>query len=450
LGIHFGIAYISSYLKKNGYKNIKFLSVTSVNDYSNIVKQISKFEPDIVGFSSVETQFGNVIALSELIKKSCNCIIVCGGAFPTLCPKSVKDAPYLDGIFRGESEGAFLELVKAVEEGRNYRNIDNFCYYDKDNDRVVTNKLMPLETDLDKFGFADRDIFDFQSLIDSWNGAALFVFNRGCPYNCSFCSNHALAEVYGRTSNLIRRRSVESCIAEIKDMMSKYRFDVIYIVDDLFVANRKWLYAFLDVYKKEVNKPFMCTVRSNICDDELMRRLKAAGCFKVHMSVESGNDFIRNEVLNRNISRAKMMESYKIAKKYKIKVNASAVIGLPYETEDMIKETIAFLGSLKIASPAVNIFYPYIGTRLRDLCIKEGVLNLSKNYSARERRESVLDLPQISRERIQYYSDNFEGLVRRKEGFFSYAKYRTREIVRMVMPVFLKKIVKRILRKYLR
>lgn len=284
LNIHFGIAYISGLLKMNGYRDIRFLTITSIDDYSRIIEEVVEFKPDIIGFTSVETQFNNVINLSKMIKDAWQCTIVCGGAFVTIFPECVRDAEHLDGIFRGESEMAFLKFVRTVESGEDYHNVENFCFYDERNDRVIKNTLLPKETNLDCLGFPDRSIFNFQEVIDLYGGAAPFMLNRGCPYNCSFCSNHLLASVYGSLRNLTRMRSVDSCIEEIKEVNAEYKFDVIHIWDDLFVTNRKWLYEFLEKYKIEIKKPFMCTTRSNLCDDELFNKLKQGGCYRVHMS----------------------------------------------------------------------------------------------------------------------------------------------------------------------
>ncbi len=438
LSIHFGIAYISGFLKANGYRDIRFLTITKIEDYDRIIKEAAAYKPDIIGFTSVETQFKNVINLSLKIKDAWKCVIVCGGAFTTIFPDCVRDARGIDGIFRGESENAFLKFVKTVENGGDYRNIDNFCFYDEKEDRVVINSMVPLETDLDCLGFPDREIFDFQNVIDSHGKAAPFMFNRGCPYNCSFCSNHALASVYGMKSNATRRRSVDSCIAEIREVGSKYSFDIIQIWDDLFTFDRKWLYEFLDRYKSEIKKPFMCTTRSNLCDDELFRRLKGGGCYKVHMSLESGNDFIRNKVMRRNISKDTVIKSFRLANKYGIRINASSIIGLPFETDEMIIETIALLGSLKVESPGINIFYPYSGTRLREVCEEYGMIERGLKYDIKERRESILSLPHISKERLQYYHDNFEDLVRQKEGFVPHIKTKVikkgRKMAKAILP----------------
>lgn len=435
LNIHFGLATLAGFLKVNGYNDIRFLAVTSVEDYGRVICEVKAYEPDIVGFTSVETQFKHVIALSEKIKKAHKCIVVAGGVFITLFPESLKDATALDGAFKGESEQAVLKFVRAVEKGEDYRGIDNFCYYDEKEDRVIQNKLLPMEDNLDVFGIPDRGIFDFQSVIDSYGGAAPFMFNRGCPYNCSFCSNHALAFVYGRLSNKTRRRSVDLCIKEIKGVTSRYRLEVIHIWDDLFTSNRKWLQEFLDKYKKEVGLPFMCTTRSNLCDEELFKALKDGGCYRVHMSLESGNDFIRNKVMKRNISKAQIERSFGLARKYGIEVSASSIIGLPFETPEMIEETIGLLGSLKVESCGVNIFYPYKGTHLYKVCEEYGILAKEGEKSgAQERMQSILNLPHIGTEKLQYYFDNFEALVRQKEGAMSYLKSRLKTTAKKVLP----------------
>lgn len=447
LSIHFGIAYIAGVLKSNGYKDIRFLSVSNINEYDYVIKEVLLFKPDIVGFTSVETQFTNVINISKRIKEVWKCAIVCGGVFPTIFPECLKDAECLDGVFCGESEMAFFKFVRAIEKGEDYHSVENFCFCDSQSGQIVKNNLLSQESNLDHLGFPDREIFNFQSVIDLQGNAAPFMFNRGCPYNCSFCSNHVLASVYGKRSNSTRKRSVDSCVAEIKDLGSRYRFDIIQIWDDLFTSDRKWLYEFLDKYKSDIKKPFMCTTRSNLCDEELFKRLKEGGCYRVHMSLESGNDFIRNKVMRRNISREKVVQSFNLANKYKIQTNASSIIGLPFETEEMIKETISLLGSLKVDSPGVNIFYPYIGTRLREVCEEYGLIEHERKHNIRERRESVLNLPHISSGKLHYYYDNFEDLVRQKEGILSYLKFKAkavgRRIAKMILPYNMQNIIRK-------
>lgn len=445
LPIHFGIAYLSAVLKTHGFTRIKFFTVTSAAGYASVVSQIAAFRPAVVGFTSVQTQFHNVIALSAMLKRQCpSAVLVCGGTYPTIYPECLKEAADLDGIFRGECEQAFLSFVQTIRCGGDYRRTNNFCYYDRAAGRLVQNDLLPLVSDLDTLGHADKTIFNFQNVIASYGGIAPFMFNRGCPYNCAFCSNHALASVYGRNTNTTRRRSVASCVGEIEEAGRQYLFRAVHIWDDLFTSDRAWLYDFLDQYKRAVGKPFMCTTRSNLCDDELFLRLKRSGCYKVHMSLESGNDFIRNQVMKRNISREKVIVSFRSARKHGIRVNASSIIGLPFETESMIRETVSLLGALGIEDVGVNVFYPYRGTRLREVCEQFGMITQGDEKAVaqvRERRESVLHLPHISKERLNYYCEHFEFLVRKAQGGGALLEYCLRQTVRACLHPRLRRLL---------
>lgn len=435
LPIHFGIGYLAGFLKRNGYTDIRFFAITSVANYPHLATSVAEYKPDVVGFTSVETQFTNVVELSKRIKRLHKCIIVCGGTFTTLYPEAVKDAQGLDGIFIGESERAFLEFIRKVEGGEDFRETKNFCYYDRDSGQIVRNDLIPLDQDLDSIGPPDREIFDFQKVIENYWGSAPFLFNRGCPYNCAFCSNHALAEVYGKKSNATRRRSVDSCISEIEEANLRYAFKDVHIWDDLFTSDRTWLYDFLGKYRARINKPFMCTTRSNLCDDELFRTLKEHGCCKIHMALESGNEFIRNKILNRNISQETVVRSFALARKHGIRINASSIIGIPFETEEMIRETIALLGKLRIEDMGVNVFYPYRGTRLREVCVQYGLISADGGYNVRERREGILELPHLPREKLEYYRSNFERLVRRHHSPLAYATWEMKRSARAVLTI---------------
>ena len=406
---HPGLASISSYLKSFGHE-VKLEYVTSVDQFDRVVDHIINFGAEIVAFTSVESQFVYVEDLSIQIKKNHNCIIICGGPYVTLFPEVIKSADGLDGIFVGEGEYAFLELIENLQKKQDYLTTHNFCYYDEKSDKVVKNPLNPLIDNLETLPFPDRTIFDFQNDIDTHN-FVLFYFNRGCPFKCAFCCNRALAKVYGMNSNKTRRRSVKSCMAEIREVVSNYKMrGFLYFGDDLFTHNKKWLHEFLDQYKKEFNLPFMCQTRSNIASNEMFAKLRDAGCTHVMMSIESGNDFIRNEVMNRGISKEQIYNSFKWAHQNDIKISGTCIIGLPYETKEMIEESIEVTAKTYTEFFGVNIFYPYKGTELRRVCEENGFLpeNIDK---IKERKESILNLPTISKEEILYYYNNWGRLV---------------------------------------
>lgn len=428
-------------MKKHGHE-VKSKYIDSKKQYAELLEFVKEFRPDVIGFTSVETQFIHVTEIAKLIKEIHNCLVICGGVYVTLSPECVKKARSLDGIIRGEGEYAMAEVLDRLEKGEDYRSTKNFCYYDVEKDLVVINPVYPLIDDLDSLPYPDKKLVDYQKIIDS-TGEIVFNFSRGCPYMCTYCSNHALAKVYGHASNKVRFRSPESCISEIKHVLDNFdcksiwgRKKFVLIQDDLFTLDKKWLYAFLELYKKEINMPFYCHSRSNLASREMFAKLKEAGCFRVMMSIESGNEFIRNKVMKRGISDEQLFNSFRWAHESGLETNGACIIGLPFETRGMIEDTIRVVALTNATTFGVNIFYPYSGTELRRVCEENGFLPKDYGkYEIRERRESILNLPTISKGELLFYYKNWEKLV------WAQRPFSFRKIL-----YYCKRIAKRILR----
>jgi len=431
---HFGLGYISAMLKSHGHE-VRLMVIHSSAEFPNILKTIEDFKPGVVGMSSVETQFSYVKELSKVIRKVCHVPVVAGGVYTTLYPEAAKESNDLDGVFVGECEAAFSEFVRRVGLGEDFKSCPNFAYYVHKEDRLVVNQVLPLVRDLDRLPFPDREVFDYQEIVDRM-GYAYFLFNRGCPYQCTYCSNHALARVYGGVKNNIRRRSVENCIDEIGEVLSRYNVNSkrIYIGDDLFTLDKNWLYSFLSHFKREFNKyEFFCCTRSNLVTDEMFKKLRDAGCFRVMMSIESGNDFIRNKVMKRNISRKRIVASFALAHKHGIETNGVSIIGLPFETKEAVEDTIRLVGECDVTEHGANVFYPYKGTELRKICEENNMIPSTAELTVSERKESILINNTINNNEITYFLENWGRLVNQHKPYYPkwrYPKFWIREFVR--------------------
>jgi anaerobic magnesium-protoporphyrin IX monomethyl ester cyclase len=419
VGYHPGLASIAAVLVENGV-NVKAGYVTTEEQFDEIVEDIISFEPIIVGFTTVETQFKYVQEIAARLKEKYACMTVVGGTHISLWPQAVVEpnAVSLDCGMRGESEYAFLELVRKVQKGEDHYGVNNLVFTDPKTGELVTNPMNPQVEKLEVIPHPKTDIFEFQDIINTFN-TAYFHFNRGCPYPCTYCSARELGLQYGPLKESIRRRSVNNVIEEIKLTVEMYDMSpntLLFFTDDLFTLSKKWLYDFLARYEKEIARPFWCCSRSNLASPELFDRLKSAGCRTVMMSVESGNDFVRNEVMKRGVSRKALYNSFELAKKYDIETCAPCVIGVPFETPEMIEDSIKTLSELDPTHKGINIFYPYQGAPLRKVCADNGFLPEVVDFDFRERSQSVLNLPTITKEQISYYFENWESLVYSHKG----------------------------------
>ena len=290
----FGLSSIASYIESKGY-NPKILSISATDQFTTYIKEIKKFNPRVIGFSSVSSQFEYVMQLAELAKGiSKEIVIVCGGVHPTLFPDDIRKTNDIDGFFIGESEIAFGEFLDKIKNNEEYRNTNN--YVGKKNQKIIENPLNPLIKNLDSLPVTYKGAL-FKEFIKN-NGHAPFFFSRGCPYSCSYCCNHAISKKYGFKNNKPRYRSVNSCITEIKDAIKLYRFNTVWIMDDTFGLDKEWRIEFCERYRREVNIRFLCNLRVNIVDEEFIKQLKNAGCYRILFGVESGNEYIPGPVVD--------------------------------------------------------------------------------------------------------------------------------------------------------
>lgn len=405
----FGLASLVSITRVNGHK-VRVVVIGKEDEYSKVLDEISVFKPQIVGFSSVSSQFDFVKKLAGLIKSKFPEIVnVCGGVHPTINPECVLETEFLDGIFVGESEGSFVEFLDKIKNKGSYKKIDNFAYVE--NGKLILNPLKPFITDLDSLPYPDREIYPLDDSIKV-AGLVPFLFSRGCPFSCSYCSNHAIAKRYGLDRNTPRFRTPESSICEIEYAVSRLRAKSIFIEDDIFGLDKKWRQEFCEKYKKRIGVKFMCQLRIDIIDDEFIRLLKDTGCFYISIGIESGNEHIRNNIMNRKMTNEQIIKNVGIVRNHGLQINAINMMGMPGEDEGMIWDTIRLNKKIKPYSTGVNIFYPYKGTKLGDYCFEKKLVNetLYDSFS-NERRETVLNFPVPYKEKLKYYYHNWEALV---------------------------------------
>jgi len=414
-----GLGSVAAVLRNAGHE-LTFSYIRNDEEAEVSLSLIEERRPQIVAFSSMSSMYPRVMQLAPLVKQVDNGIFtVCGGIHPTLEPGCLEETDGLDAICRGEGEDAFLDLLEAMESGREYLHIQNFNF--RTDNGIVENPLRPLLENLDTLPFPDRELFGYEAIIDPRNSVyrcgipnkrtGEFLFTRGCPFDCSFCSNRALRELYH--GKYVRFRSVEKSIEELRTVIDRYRLEVILLHDDIITLKKDWFYDFFTHYVDSIRLPFVCNSRVGTCDEDMMRLLKEAGCHLLVFGVESGNDHIRNTVLKKRTSRAQILETFALAHKHGIRTYSQNMVGIPGETPRHFMDTINLNADLEPNTPGIGIFHPYPGTELGEMCREKGLI-FRNELSAAERTETVLRLPGFRPEHIRYYNENFPDLVKRK------------------------------------
>jgi anaerobic magnesium-protoporphyrin IX monomethyl ester cyclase len=384
-----GIEYLSAALEKAGHQTDLAFEIglegtfyfhSKNKTHIPIIEKIEAFKPDIVLFSSTTNLFPWVREVADTIKKHYQVPIIVGGIHATIQPERVIADKNIDMICVGEGEEAIVELVNKLSRGENYYDTKNiWC---KNGNTIVKNKVRPLIANIDQLPFPNKDIFyQYGCFTDR-----LYVMtSRGCPYTCTYCFNHQLQALYKETGcTYVRRRSVDSVIKELKFYKEKYKMKSVHFYDDTFILNRKWVTEFAGKYTQEISLPFYCLVRANLVTNEIIKALKGAGCVSVGMGIESGNDYMRNHILKRNMSTQQICEAAKIIKENKIKLVTFNIFGIPGEKPQEMLDTMRINLQIKPDSLFTYTFYPFPGTDLMNSSLKS-------NYIDRESYEKLMD-----------------------------------------------------------
>jgi anaerobic magnesium-protoporphyrin IX monomethyl ester cyclase len=206
------------------------------------------------------------------------------------------------------------------------------------------------------------------------NKNKMFFAGRGCPYNCTYCFNHRYNRLYKGKGNIIRRRSVDNIIQEIIAVKERYPMESLHFADDIFLlSDMDWMKEFSKRYRKEVNVPFICHIRANLVEDEIISLIKDAGCYSGFIGVECGDEEISKTLLKRNLSNEQIIRACKILKKYGIKFCTQNLMVLPVENPlevDMKTRDLNIQCDPDFAWS--SILFPYPRTEMGEYCVEKG------------------------------------------------------------------------------
>lgn len=364
-----GIMTLSSILKKHGH-DVRLLLTGDLNE-EKCIAQVKDFEPHILAYSIMTGEHNYHIELNQMIRSHYSCLSVFGGPHPTFKPDMIEK-DHVDAVCRGEGDVYFLQLIQRMEEGEDFYNIPNF-WFKKHDGYIIKNNIGLLADKMDELPFPDRALmYDADHALGE-KGCKSFMSMRGCPYQCTYCFNHAYNKMVKDKGEILRYRSVDNLISEIKDVKENYFLDMVLIHDDTFLLKPKgWLEEFAQKYPKEIDIPIICNVRANLIDDGIGKLLKQLNCIFTPIGVECGNNDDANKVLARNLSNNQITEACKILHKYNIKIMTQNLIGLPVDNplkKDL--ETLDFNIALKPDFALTSLLYPYPGTKIEQLAVRE-------------------------------------------------------------------------------
>lgn len=381
------LMYLASIAESCGFEAI-------IRDYSqggNFEADLKEIQPNYLVANIATPTFKSDMMAVQLAKEIVPsiCTIVKGARFLTYNTNTIYENPFIDYVIMGEAELTLKDILDGVPDNE----ILGICY--RENFQPVKNDKRPFIDNLDILPFPARHLVDNSIYRRPDNGKVQAVVKvaRGCPFHCFFC---LATPVSGAK---VRTRSPENIVAELKVCVEKYNIKNFLFWSDIFNFDREWT---LELCQKIIESGLKITwssnTRADTMDDEMAKMMYKSGCRLVSIGVESGSQKMLDNI-GKKITLDDIRNTVKILKKNKIKIYNYFVIGLPWETEETVEETIKF--AIELDSNFISFYTatPLPGTKYFAYAmlnkLVEGNLDFRSAYY-----EPVVRSEHLSKERI--------------------------------------------------
>lgn len=359
--------------------------------FEKFIEDLKDFEPDYLVLNVATTTLENDLSVLQTAKEMFPDIITIakGAHFLTSNTDVLYNYKALDLIMVGEVE----ETLKEILQERPYEKIRGLCYRDGFVAKYTGKR--PFITNLDKLPFPARHLVDNNLFRrpDNNKVQAIIKVSRGCPFHCFFC---LATPVSGAN---VRMRSAENIIEEIKECVETYKIKNFLFWSDVFNSDREWT---MDLCNKIIESGLKITwssnTRADTADKEMADLMYDAGCRLVSIGVESGSQYVLDKI-GKKLTIDEIRDTVKIFKQAKIKIYNYFVIGLPWDDEESIEQTINF--AIELDSDFISFYTatPLPGTRFHRYAQEHNLIDQNNSWSDAY-YYPVVNTHSLSKERI--------------------------------------------------
>ncbi len=362
------LMYLASIAEKEGLK-------AKIEDYSqngDFIQDLKEFRPDyLVVNIATPTLEHDLDAIKKAKEFNPEIVTIAkGAAFLMLGEKILKEHAFLDYGILGEAEETLKEILEKKQPS------DILGIYYRENNEVKFTGKRPFIEDLDNLPFPARHLVNnaIYRRPDNNKVQATIKVERGCPFHCFFC---LATPVSGAK---VRRRSAQNIVAEIRECVEKYNIRNFLFWSDIFNLDKEWTMNLCQaIIDSGLKITWSANTRADTADLEMAKLMYKSGCRLVSIGVESGSQYML-EKMGKKITLDDVRRTVKVFKDAKIRIYNYFVIGLPWETEETIEDTIKF--AIELDSDFISFYTatPLPGSRFYDYAKEHNLFDKDTSF----------------------------------------------------------------------
>ena len=326
--------------------------------WSTVRLLVAHLDADIYGMSCLTANRRGVAMTAELIRSyHPDAHITVGGPHVTALPlETLAHCDAIDTVVMGEGERTFLQMLQQLEDAKFVEGICGLAWRSAGGCR-----LRP----------PDGFIHNLDTLVPPTRYFHLrtLLTSRGCPMDCTYCGSNLM---WGRQ---LRTHSVEYVLDMIETCVRDYGQQIIAIKDDTFTINPKRVLAICEgIRSRKLEFMWSCETRADCLDEEVLGAMRAAGCKRISLGVESASRIILRNIRKR-IDPAQVLHSTRSAKKFGLQVRYYMMAGNRGETMETFQQSMAFIRKARPSQFVFTQLHLYPGTEEFRLFEKSGVVS---------------------------------------------------------------------------
>jgi len=410
----FWLAYTSALLKRDTAASVQGLDGVVLDMTGDeLLAEIISRKPNLLVVELASLTLGDDLEFLTRVKTATGCkVAVCGNYATVMHQQLIRDNVCIDFAVRGEYEMAVRDLVQALMGDGPLSEVFGITWREQAGN-VVENQARPLLSSLDELPFPDRDDFPATIYPDFtlYSPCINILSSRGCPCGCVYCQERHV--MYA--SPKYRARNASSVVDEMEYCRKRFGARQFYFDDQSFVVKKKHVMGICEeILRRGLKIPWTVMGDAMFVDREMLEIMAKAGCIGMKFGVESADQGILKAIGKPlDLERAKQVAKW--CKELGIRTHATFCLGLPGETVETIKKSMAYMEELEVDTAQVSKAVPYPGTPMYEWAMKNGYLTTTDLGRFDGMGTSIISYPGLDNEEIDRWCSIFSRRVARKK-----------------------------------